>query len=178
MSNPKPLDDNEMEMRSVLMRLYHSRMEGEAAYPARFVNGAAPGLEAKGWIERRDDGWRMTEAGVVAWAKLSSAVINNKWRNANFNEIFWSVGKPIRRRVLTPTATRMMKGIAQAGGKLPVETVAAMGEWNHERVDGLPLLMKCAYVISDGRDAWLSGPGRMVAQEKGWLTEQAHEESE
>lgn len=68
---PFKIETSELEVRSVLMRLYHSYWQGEDFYPARFVNGCAPAMEASGWIEKRGDGWRITECGIDQWAEMN-----------------------------------------------------------------------------------------------------------
>jgi len=65
------IDESFYEMRSVLMRLYHIYWQGEEFYPARFVNGCAPAMEANGWIEKHGDGWRITDDGIDHWAELN-----------------------------------------------------------------------------------------------------------
>lgn len=62
---------DDMPVRSLLMRLYHSRWLGEDFYPPGAVNGEAADLEARGWIERHGQGWRITEQGVTEWAYLN-----------------------------------------------------------------------------------------------------------
>lgn len=87
--HPEPLSEEEIERRSVLMRLYHSHWMGEESYPARFVNGHAPELAAKGWIEAVGEGWHITPVGIVAWAKMNEAMLKHKWAitAAQFNEL-------------------------------------------------------------------------------------------
>lgn len=65
------IDESLYEMRSVLMRLYHSYWQGEEFYPARFVNGCAPSMEANGLIEKHGEGWRITETGIDEWAEMN-----------------------------------------------------------------------------------------------------------
>lgn len=82
----EPLPASELAVRSLLMRLYHSREAGEESYYAGLVNGEAPALEAKGWIERHGDGWRMTDVGVVGWAEMNPLIFDSKRDyNARFN---------------------------------------------------------------------------------------------
>lgn len=71
------------------MRLYHSWYLKEDSYPARYVNGQAAKLEAKGWIEPVGNGWRMTEAGIVAWAKMNAKMLVHVWaiRAEQFDEL-------------------------------------------------------------------------------------------
>lgn len=89
MSRHMPLPNDEIETRSVLMRLYHSRQLGEAFYPARFVNGCAPQMEADGWIERHEQGWRLTETGVHVWAEMNRSMLRYKFQYGQkmFDEI-------------------------------------------------------------------------------------------
>lgn len=75
--NSKELPEDELAMRSLLMRLYHSRQLGEPFYHANFVNGEAPGLEAKGWIERHGDGWRLTDVGMTGWCEMNRHVFDH-----------------------------------------------------------------------------------------------------
>lgn len=77
--HPEPMDAETIEIRSVLMRLYHSRQMGEAFYPAAFVNGHAPQMERDGWIEWCGQGWRMTDAGVKVWAEMNRDSLSHKW---------------------------------------------------------------------------------------------------
>lgn len=86
---PFKIDTSELEVRSVLMRLYHSRQEGEAFYPARFVNGCAPQMEADGWIEWHEQGWRLTETGVHVWAEMNRSMLRYKFQYGQkmFDEI-------------------------------------------------------------------------------------------
>ena len=65
----------DVSVRALLMKLYHSRQIGEAFYHAAFVNGEAPKLEADGLIERHGDGWRLTQAGLQAWAEMRKALL-------------------------------------------------------------------------------------------------------
>jgi len=81
MPRHEQLPDEAIEMRSVLMRLYHSRQMGEAFYPAAFVNGHAPQMEADGWIEWCGQGWRMTEEGLKVWARMNPTLITYKFQN-------------------------------------------------------------------------------------------------
>lgn len=80
---PFKIETSELEVRSVLMRLYHSYWESEEFYPARFVNGCAPSMEAKGWIEKHGDGWRITEDGIDQWAEMNrhALMLNSKQRS-------------------------------------------------------------------------------------------------
>lgn len=71
--------DEEIEVRSLLMRLYHSHFLGEASYPAIHVNGHAPELQAKGWIESAGDGWKLTDAGITAWAEMNRQSLGHVW---------------------------------------------------------------------------------------------------
>lgn len=71
--------DSEIAVRSLLMRLYHSRKMGEPFYHAALVNGEAPALEAKGWIERHGEGWRLTEAGVQGWSEMNVGSFNSRY---------------------------------------------------------------------------------------------------
>lgn len=64
------VSENEFTVRSLMMRLYRSYRDGETFYPAQFVNGEAPELQARGWIERHDYGWKITEKGIQAWARM------------------------------------------------------------------------------------------------------------
>jgi hypothetical protein len=73
------LTDYEIETRSVLMRLYRSHWEGETSYPAVHVNGAAPYLEAMGWIEKAGDGWRITQDGILQWAEMNRKSLSRQW---------------------------------------------------------------------------------------------------
>jgi len=77
---PFKIETSELEVRSVLMRLYHSRQEGEAFYPAQLVNGCAPKMEADGWIERHEQGWRLTETGVHVWAEMNRNILKYKFQ--------------------------------------------------------------------------------------------------
>ena len=77
----KPSDE-ELKVRSLLMRLYHSRQLGEAFYHANLVNGEAPKLEADGLIEQYGDGWRLTDAGLRQWAEMNTASFNSKYHYA------------------------------------------------------------------------------------------------
>lgn len=89
MPRHEQLDDEELEMRSLLMRLYHSRQMGEDFYPAAFVNGHAPQMERDGWIERCGQGWRLTESGVKVWAHMNPELIAYKYQYGQqlFNEM-------------------------------------------------------------------------------------------
>ncbi len=84
-----PMPDDEIEMRSVLMRLYHSWYLKEASYPAVHVNGQAPKLVRAGWIEASGDGWRITESGILAWAQMNRRMLGHQWaiRAAQFDEL-------------------------------------------------------------------------------------------
>lgn len=89
MPRHEPLSDEMIEIRSVLMRLYHSRQMGEEFYPAAFVNGHAPQMEQNGWIEWCGQGWRLTEAGVQVWARMNPELIAHKYQYGQqlFNEM-------------------------------------------------------------------------------------------
>lgn len=78
--HPEPLSEEEIEMRSVLMRLYHSRQLGEEFYPAAFVNGHAPQMERDGWIEWCGQGWRMTDVGLRVWAEMNRHILEYKFQ--------------------------------------------------------------------------------------------------
>jgi len=68
----RDLEDFEIGVRSLLMRLYHSRFFGEDFYPAGLVDALdATALEVRGWIERHAQGWRITEEGVSEWAHMN-----------------------------------------------------------------------------------------------------------
>lgn len=81
--------DADVNVRALLMKLYHSRQIGEAFYHAAFVNGEAPQLEADGLIERHGDGWRLTQAGLQAWAEMNAHLFesNQRYRGAVFAEM-------------------------------------------------------------------------------------------
>ena len=81
--------DADVNVRALLMKLYHSRQIGEAFYHAAFVNGEAPQLEADGLIERHGDGWRLTQAGLQAWAEMNAHLFesNQDYRGAVFAEM-------------------------------------------------------------------------------------------
>ncbi len=81
--------DADVNVRALLMKLYHSRQIGEAFYHAAFVNGEAPQLEADGLIERHGDGWRLTQAGLSAWAEMNAHLFesNRCYRGAVFAEM-------------------------------------------------------------------------------------------
>ncbi len=81
MPRHEPKSDEAIEVRSVLMRLYHSRQMGEAFYPAQLVNGHAPQMEADGWIEWCGQGWRMTDAGLKVWAEMNPSLITHKFQS-------------------------------------------------------------------------------------------------
>lgn len=80
MPRHETLSDEAIEVRSVLMRLHHSRQMGEAFYPAAFVNGHAPQMEADGWIERCGQGWRLTDVGLKVWARMNPELIAYKYQ--------------------------------------------------------------------------------------------------
>jgi hypothetical protein len=80
MPRHEPLPDEAIEMRSVLMRLYHSRQLGEEFYPAAFVNGHAPQMERDGWIEWCGQGWRMTDVGLRVWAEMNRHILEYKFQ--------------------------------------------------------------------------------------------------
>lgn len=84
-----PLPDDVIAMRSVMMRLYHSWYMKEASYPARYVNGQAANLEDNGWIEPVGNGWRITDAGIMAWAKMNAKMLTHQWaiRAEQFDEL-------------------------------------------------------------------------------------------
>lgn len=174
MPNPPQLDDHEIEARSVLMRLYRSRIDGEAAYPARFVtegNGTAPALEAKGWIERRADGWRITEAGVKAWATMSEPVTGHYGRCAWLNELYYWSGKRIQKIALTHISRKILQRLAERGGQMPLAEIEAMSGPNPDTgaPGGLPTLMRGMYVVIEDGVVRLSVVGELVTQEYGWL---------
>jgi hypothetical protein len=81
--------DADVNVRALLMKLYHSRQIGEAFYHAAFVNGEAPKLEADGLIERHGEGWRLTQDGLQAWAEMNAHLFeSNQWyRGAVFAEM-------------------------------------------------------------------------------------------
>lgn len=81
MPRHETLSDEAIEVRSVLMRLHHSRQMGEAFYPAAFVNGHAPQMEADGWIERCGQGWRLTDVGLKVWARMNPELIAHKFQS-------------------------------------------------------------------------------------------------
>jgi len=86
----EPINESDLAMRSLLMRMYRSRAEGEAYYHSNLVNGEAAALEADGWIEQHGDGWRMTERGVSEWALLNADnFMHSEWnaRNGLFDEL-------------------------------------------------------------------------------------------
>lgn len=89
MPRHEQLPDEEIERRSVLMRLYHSRQMGEEFYPAAFVNGHAPQMERDGWIEWCGQGWKLTDAGVKVWAHMNPELIAYKYQYGQhlFNEM-------------------------------------------------------------------------------------------
>ncbi len=81
------IDDNDMKQRSLLMRMYHSRQEGEAFYHSNFVHSEAETLQRWGWIEPFGDGWRMTPQGVSEWALMNAETfMHSEWHNRG--EIF------------------------------------------------------------------------------------------
>ena len=80
MPRHEPKSDEAIEVRSVLMRLYHSRQMGEDFYPAQLVNGHAPQMEADGWIEWCGQGWRLTDAGLKVWAEMNPSLITYKYQ--------------------------------------------------------------------------------------------------
>lgn len=89
MGKPQNVPSEDVEVRSVLMRLYHSRQFGESFYPAQLVNGYVPQMEADGWIERHEQGWRLTGLGVQVWAEMNRSILRYKHQYGQkmFNEI-------------------------------------------------------------------------------------------
>jgi len=61
--------EDEFAVRSLYMRLYRSLLDEDHSYPARFCEGVDP-LLAEGHVERINGGYRLTEAGVRAWALM------------------------------------------------------------------------------------------------------------
>lgn len=168
MTNPTNVSDEEIGIRSLMMRLYHSRIEGEAYYHKCFVNGEAPGLEAKGWIERRGDGWRMTEEGVKAWAEINAPVIASKHRQRDQNELLFALGRPIRRVALNKYSKGILKMLAEHGGAMRLADLHrrfGRGIQLEHGTNGLKSLQNGAYVISDGETVWFTGVGLMVVAE-------------
>jgi hypothetical protein len=80
--NPNKHSDDEIKVRSLLMRMYHSRQIGEAFYHANLVNGEAPKLEADGWIEQHGEGWRLTDMGLRRWAEMNQNSFHSKYHYA------------------------------------------------------------------------------------------------
>lgn len=170
MTNPTNVSDEEIAMRSVMMRLYHSRIEGEAFYHEKLVNGAAPGLEANGWIARRGDGWRMTEDGVKAWADMCAPILVSRYRQTDQNEMLYYLGRPIRRVPSTKAVKDILKLLIANGGARSLEFIyeqAGRGIARENRVNGLKSLMNGVYVISDGETVTMTAIGWMVAGELG-----------
>lgn len=119
------LTDDQVAVRSALMRLYHSRVYGDWFYPAGFVNGQTEELLTAGWIQAVGEGWRLTEAGIRAWAEMvkpllhSSAAHSEKGQN---NELKAYAGMPIRPMQLERQHRDYLAALAAAGGKLPITT--------------------------------------------------------
>ena len=131
--------------------------------------GESPALEAKGWIERCDDGWRITEAGVKAWAVMSEPVTGHYGRRAWLNELYHHSGKAIQPIYLGPPAKKVFRALVRAGGTLPLAEVEALSDFHPDsrRADGLPTLMRGMYVLLQGDTVHLSVVGEIVAREMG-----------
>lgn len=67
--------DTEYELRRHYMALYRTRREGEAYYPAHLCGPEIEQLLAQGHAIARGQGYVLTEAGVVAWAKMNEGML-------------------------------------------------------------------------------------------------------
>lgn len=118
------LTDDQVAIRSALMRLYHSRVYGDWYYPAGFVNGQTETLLAAGWMQAAGEGWRMTEAGIRAWAEMVKPLLlsSNHSDKGQNNELKAYAGLPIRRMQLEQHHRDYLARLAAAGGTLPIGT--------------------------------------------------------
>lgn len=168
----KKLDvtEAEIEVRSLYMRLYRSRIEGDAAYPAKFVNGHADALIDAGHIQRLDDGYRLTEAGVRAWAEMCAPLLSSRHSKVGAqNELRWLTGNPLCRPHLGEQALEILQMLVNAGGKLPLAAIHAIS-YPHSDTGlpvGLGTLKNAVYIIIDGEDVKLTGAGWQIAREIG-----------
>lgn len=125
----KSLSIDEIERRSIYMRLYRARWEGVVSYPSHLVNGQAPALLAQGHIERVGDGYRLTEDGVHAWAEIVAPLLPDTCNGRDgqsplMNELRLILGKPIRRNGhMKAIHWRVLKRLAKSGGSLPVADI-------------------------------------------------------
>ena len=146
--------EEEMAERSLLMRLYHSRLAGDVYYPGEFVNGHAPELMRRGWIEEVGAGYRLTLEGVKGWAGMVSMFLRGPLNPAT-NELRAVLGMSVRTR-LPKIHKRYLRRLVEAGGRLPADT------FDERRMSRLRTQ---GYLFLIG-DAWVevTAAGRLVVE--------------
>lgn len=70
--------DTEYELRRHYMALYRTRRDGEAFYPAHLCGPEIEQLLAQGHAVARGQGYILTEAGVVAWARMNARMLRKR----------------------------------------------------------------------------------------------------
>lgn len=69
---------SQWELRRHYMALYRTRREGDEYYPAHLCGPEIEQLLAQGHAVARGQGYVMTEAGVVAWAKMNETMLKKR----------------------------------------------------------------------------------------------------
>lgn len=148
------------------MRLYRSRLAGEAFYPAVCVGDITGTMLASGWIEPVGAGYRLTKAGIRYWAGMTAHLMTlNSCNSANFNELRHILGKPFTRAKLNKEHIKMLKALVEADGSLPLERLGRI--YNSRYTNGIQKLMNEVYIVSDGHTVTLTDVGWLVVRERG-----------
>lgn len=148
------IGDDECTRRSLYMRLYSSRIRGELAYPAQFCAGINA-LVSASHAESFAFGYRLTEAGVAAWAHMAAPFTKSGGNNLqHYNELRVLTGKALSVSKLAKVHQRSLAAIA--AGSPPDEV-------------SIPALLKIGFV-------WLESTSQYALTKAGeWYVEQHFE---
>lgn len=79
--------DTEYELRRHYMALYRTRRNEETCYPAHLCGPEIEQLLAQGHAEPRANGYVLTWAGVVTWARMNQKMLKGKSSQQDWAEL-------------------------------------------------------------------------------------------
>lgn len=163
------MTQEELEERSVLMRLYKSRMSGDRYCPAQMIKPDVTRLLAAGLIEERGYGYRITEDGVKVWAEMIIGCTSKASQYPGLNELLVYQGIPMKasKQAKRGSAQAVLRALAAAGGRMTMEDfrkIKRRKKGEYHALDGLGDLMAAAYAVTDQDEVWLTVAGWEAAR--------------